>query len=258
MLSVTDSAAGDYSKNSPMYVWHTNQIFDLLNEFILFRFIFWQVWVTIVLISALVTPSVQMLKAYPLVVALKQQVVARFAGSKGKDGKAADDNGQDDIRQETLDQCNDVQGRLVGMSMVVLAGTAFGPAVPALLILVPLTLAANYCASVWLQNEPSRIRLSFGQVVAANVMVQQPAAIIASIGTPLSWLVCGFLMWDLSFDILPIVLYAVLSVLPLCVYGYANTRQKPSHDQHVDDIVWFNRYPELGGAINSITFRIRG
>ena len=66
-------------------------------------------------------------------------------------------------------------------------------------------------------------------------MVQSPASIIAQLGVPLSWLICGFTMWDLEFSIGAMIFYGVLSVGTLS--ALAMRRSKLEHG-HVTEVLF--------------------
>ena len=171
------------------------------------------------LFTTLGVPGIELVKAHPAVLALKDWVKARLASSSGEDGKpnanadGVDDQADDnDIRQETLAMCYGVQRTLVGVLHSLLMSCVFGPVVPGLLCLVPFAVVTILCALSWVQSEPTKDKNSLGQLLAANVMVQSPASIVAQLGVPLSWLICGFTMWDLEFSNGAMIFYSVLSV----------------------------------------------
>ena len=190
------------------------------------------------LVTTLIDPSIELIKAQPTVLALKEWFKARLASSSGEDGKPndnADDDqaDDDDIREETLAMRNGVQGGLVKVYHALLMCCVFGPMVPGLLCLIPFTVVATLCASSWLQSEPTKHKSRFGQLLAANVMVQSPGSIIAQLGVPLSWLICGFTMWDLEFSNGAMIFYSFLSVCTLC--AHAVRRFKLGHSLFATD-----------------------
>ena len=202
------------------------------------------------LVTILGAPSVQLIKAHPAVLALRGWFEARLASSSAGDGKPnvnADDIDHqadgDNIRQEALAMCNDVQTTLVRVLHAVILSCVFGPVVPGLLCLVPFAVVTILCALSWLQSEPTNNRRSFGQLLAANVMVQSPALIIARLGVPLSWLVCGFSMWDLEFSNGAMIFYACLSVGTLCTLAVRSKPDQVSSDGGANQIERVNSMP---------------
>ena len=219
-------------------------------------------WVTILLFAALVSSStcIILAEAHPHLLAMKERGRAQLASITSRDSepeadKAKDEGENDDsIREETLDLCNKVQTSLVKIMQIVLIGCCFGPAVPGLLILMPFAFVLMFCASSWVQSEPTKHH-NFGQLLAANIIVQEPVPIIAQLGLPLSWLICLFTMWDLEFSRGAMIFYGFLSAVSLCTFAYASnsvhklTKLPPDGEQ----IVWFN---PRRADFSSVLFRV--
>ena len=149
-------------------------------------------------------------------------------------------------------------GQLVGLMNIILMGCVFGPIVPWLLILIPFTVVSSYCASAWLESLPQapESKDTFGQRVAANVMIQQPTTIIAQLGLPMSWLICVSTMWDLEFSYGALLLYGLLNAALLCVVMYqkhyfwdSNSFPDQFHAS-AEGTVWFNSHE----GVSTITF----
>ena len=73
----------------------------------------------------------------------------------------------------------------------------FGPAVPALLVLAPLVSYMQWAALRWQKLLCSN---SFGELVASNILTQQPNQGFKFMAETALWLVGSFLMWDMEFD----------------------------------------------------------
>ena len=79
----------------------------------------------------------------------------------------------------------------------------FGPSVPLLLVLAPIVLYTQWAALRW---EKLHAELSFGKLLAADVLVQQPNLSFQRMAGTSLWLTSSFLMWDMEFDWGPLIL----------------------------------------------------
>ena len=148
--------------------------------------------------------------------------------------------------------------------VVVLVGSIFGPVVPGLLVLVPCVIVTLSCASSWLQTEP-RIQESFGGLLAANVMVQQPVTILAPLLVSLTWPICLFTMVDLGFSRGAVIFYGFLSVTLYCVFRLVPRTGPIPISPHrgltaAKETVWFNPRcgEQAGEGIDIVRFRVDG
>ena len=211
-----------------------------------------QVWITVMLVAAFITTGRILLMSHPRIVALGERIKAQFASNDSDD-----ESGGNSIREETAAHCEDVQAGLVLMSQTVVIACVFGPLVPCLLIMVPLVMLTHFCAFNWLQTTPIGDKLSFGQILAANVMVHQPNISIMQLSLPLTWTVSGFAMWDLEFDVIPMTLYAFLNLSSICAFVYFDSVYHLHHrnedDSVASKVLWFNR--RGGDDVDVITFR---
>ena len=203
------------------------------------------------LVAAFITTGRILLMSHPRIVALGERIKAQFASNDN------DESGGNSIREETAAHCEDVQADLVLLSQTMVISCVFGPLVPCLLITVPLVMLTHLFAFNWLQTAPIDAKASFGQILAANVMVHQPNIFIMHLSLPLTWIVSGFAMWDLEFDVIPMTLYAFLNLGLVCAFVYFDSIYCPRHmnedDSLATKVLWFNR--RGGDDVDVITFR---
>ena len=111
------------------------------------------------------------------------------------------------IREATIDYCTEIQAVVVGVTRTMVLMAVFGAAVPPLLVLAPVFIWLQGCASSWLFQagppDPTDLQLGKGSHltafrVASRVLVQQPNELV--IVHCLSWLINGFVMYDLEFN----------------------------------------------------------
>ena len=147
--------------------------------------------------------------------------------------------------------------------VVILVGSVFGPVVPGLLVLVPCAIMTLSCALSWLQSEPRNefCQESFGGLLAANVMVQQPATILAPLVVSLTWPICVFTMVDLGFSYGAMIFYGFLSVALFCVFGLTPTSRSVSRQLSSEkETIWFNPRcgEQAGEGVDVVRFRVDG
>ena len=230
-----------------------------------------KVWLTILLVTAFVTPAIEILLAQPLVIDLKTKITRLVVEQENEEEK--------DIRQvtykvccphlyqlgmlrwlyrqETLDQCIVVQDQLVDLTRMILIGSVFGPVVPGLLVLVTVATWTRFCCLSWQEDELHRHTLKFGQIVSANVLVQQPVTVVACVGALLTWLVCIFIMCDLQFDQGAMIYYGLLNLISGCMCVWSKPSRKHRHAQsayrYPEDCIVFT--PHIGANIDAVVFR---
>ena len=143
--------------------------------------------------ETLCAPSIRLLRTHPWVVSYEAKLTCNTPTCN--------------IREATIEHCHKIQNSLVGVTKTMLLMAVFGAAVPPLLVLAPAFIWLQGCAHHWMSEvgpQGSFFQMGEGSHlvacrVASQVLVQQPNVLV--LVHCLSWLINGFVMYDLEFSI---------------------------------------------------------
>eukprot|EP00656_Telonema_subtile_P056530 TRINITY_DN9049_c0_g1_i1.p1 TRINITY_DN9049_c0_g1~~TRINITY_DN9049_c0_g1_i1.p1 ORF type:complete len:1372 (-),score=167.80 TRINITY_DN9049_c0_g1_i1:1954-6069(-) len=168
----------------------------LLSEFV-------YVWLTMVLISGLFTPSFELLRS----LGWHRRAQSYWVGDA--DGTSA---APVDMYEATLNRATEVQQEVLNILTFILLIELFGGLVPVLLLLAPIVSWVKLCAWDCIERHSGNGE-SWGEVVASNIIVQVPVTLLHRLLRVGTWLVAAFIFVDLQFDVGPILVYTAVSLL---------------------------------------------
>ena len=209
------------------------------------------VWITIAFIEGLFRPAYSLVMSNPTILRLKRnikskakQVVSAAAQTSGSSSTAerVDDQDQphedgrsvlnENVLRATLESFGDVRKDMVGLMRRFVTVAVFGVSVPPLLLVAPLFIWIQGCASRRQHRDIHRTfrhtealadsETAFTFRIVSAVLVQQPVRYIQGAVHLLVWLVTGFVMFDLEFETgnrsNHIVLYSHLVIMYQVLY----------------------------------------
>ena len=191
-------------------------------------------------------PIVTLVKADPRVVAWTRSKGRWIAWIAGKVGVKTDEDS--DTRTVALDTCSLVRDDFVNVMVSILTVTVFGPAVPPLLIFIPLGIWAKLCAHLHMHNSSLGKVQSAGVTLAVNLLVQPPTRVWNLLMYLLSCTLTASVFYDFEFAVGPIIFYGVLCAVGqiLLWYNSCDTSQRQDNSASPTDIVEFvNNNTEL-------------
>ena len=161
------------------------------------------VWIAIVLFSAFLSPSITLATAHPKVLAL-QAKLATFGQNKQENAEAT--LGTTGDYPDTLQKAQKEQQAIAKAASVVLTIIIFGFAVPPLLLLGPVSIHLQLCASDL--RDRHKWHEAVGQTLASNTLVHLPVRVLHVVAHTAMWAVAGFIFIDLQFSLAPILTFA--------------------------------------------------
>eukprot|EP00656_Telonema_subtile_P057711 TRINITY_DN9561_c0_g1_i2.p1 TRINITY_DN9561_c0_g1~~TRINITY_DN9561_c0_g1_i2.p1 ORF type:complete len:1111 (+),score=173.31 TRINITY_DN9561_c0_g1_i2:852-4184(+) len=165
------------------------------------------VWISIILLAALITPVRQLVLVHPKFQAIR----ARFGAPR-------------DSFEETLFHASKLQNDLVRNLSLILTVAFFGGIVP---LLMPIALLATWlqlCALDLVARHEAGV--SWGQILASNVLVQIPLSRLQAYVRGGGATVTVLLFLDLEFGNGPVVFYALFWAAEIAFQEWLNSKSK--------------------------------
>ena len=167
------------------------------------------VWILVLLISAFVEPALRLIETLPAYKQLRAKISAKCSPP------AETEQTLEQCVEQTLAATFEIQENLSGIFLGFLTALLFGIAAPVLPLVALLGSWLNFCSLVWVSRAEQDV--SFGQLLAATVLVQPPITAVQIMAMGIVVLLSVFIFVDMSFDAGPTALYAVFNsiVIPL-------------------------------------------
>ena len=167
------------------------------------------VWILVLLISAFVEPALRLIETLPAYKQLRAKISAKCSPP------AETEQTLEQCVEQTLAATFEIQENLSGIFLGFLTALLFGIAAPVLPLVALLGSWLNLCSLVWVSRAEQDV--SFGQLLAATVLVQPPITAVQIMAMGIVVLLSVFIFVDMSFDAGPTALYAVFNsiVIPL-------------------------------------------
>eukprot|EP00656_Telonema_subtile_P012505 TRINITY_DN16297_c0_g1_i1.p2 TRINITY_DN16297_c0_g1~~TRINITY_DN16297_c0_g1_i1.p2 ORF type:complete len:299 (+),score=51.75 TRINITY_DN16297_c0_g1_i1:1666-2562(+) len=162
------------------------------------------VWLNIVLIETFFRPSLELVLNVPAINQLKEVAVARaraFIGCAAEDPTPKKLTLQHVLKRQTY-----LTQTLANLALL----SHFGVLVPLLLLLAPAWAWMNSRSMRWIKAHRSA---SFGEDVAASLLVQPPTVFFVALALSGGWAVTTSILVDFEFGIGPSVFYMLVSVV---------------------------------------------
>jgi len=121
---------------------------------------FTYIWISMMMLSTFLGPTLLLLKSHPLVSALQEEVSRRWSDPR-----------EQGTYIQTLGFTGAVQKQAVTGMVQVIAAAVFGCLVPPLICLLPLLIFSQLCALA-VAREAQQVH--FGVTLASNILVQKP------------------------------------------------------------------------------------
>ena len=168
------------------------------------------VWILVLLISAFVEPALRLIETLPAYKQLRAKISAKCSPPAEKTEQTLEQ-----CVEQTLAATFEIQENLSGIFLGFLTALLFGIAAPVLPLVALLGSWLNFCSLVWVSRAEQDV--SFGQLLAATVLVQPPITAVQIMAMGIVVLLSVFIFVDMSFDAGPTALYAVFNsiVIPL-------------------------------------------